>query len=240
MVVPKKIKTQRRSLLPQLGNMRISKSEAGRRPEKAQLDARRKEEYLEHDRYGVEDERTKKGWPAFRSELWKVEKNLQTNIVEYVQERISKFSEKTPFKVMDLGCGAGVALKELKGRHRKKIKTTGVVLRKTSGETYGGVDRLIEGDINQINPREKYDLIFSNAGATFYTRLKTTAFERVISWLKPDGRAILEMGHMSEDTLNELKTLLMQNGIKNYELRKDTAVGGIILDFIKPVPKLPK
>ena len=239
MVIPKGRKIQRRKLLPSFCRG-LFHTEAKREPGRARIDELKREDYLEHDRQGSENKRTKKGWPAFRTELWRVEENLQTNIIKYLQDRISEFSEKKPLKVLELGCGAGIALKSIKSRYPKKIRTTGTVLGRTRSERYTGVDRLIEGDINQINPRGQYDLIFSSAGSTFYTKLKTTALERVISWLKPEGRAIVEMGHVSKKQLPELKTLFMQNGIKNYKIRTDKIVGSTIFDFVKPAPKLPK
>ena len=71
--------------------------------------------------------------------------------------------------------------------------------------------------------------------------MTATAIEKVVSWLKPGGVAVLDIrlkegphifGDARRIDANEIKTLLMQNGIKSFSLRRG------VLQFQKPFRKL--
>ncbi len=195
---------------------------------------------MENDRY--------RKWNIFHSQVKDVEEGIGFKIREEISRRIGKFSERNPFKIFDIGCGSGVALAQLKKQFGKNIKTVGLVFAKTPKEKYGRIDRLLIGDINKIIPRERYDRIYSYQGAIVHTEMKTTAVQRAIEWLKPDGTAALDIGelHAQDPVLNEIKTALRQNGIKDYKLEKSpsyhfsrTKTPGQVLIFKKPAIKLP-
>jgi ubiquinone/menaquinone biosynthesis C-methylase UbiE len=84
-----------------------------------------------------------KHWTSFYTKIIDIERTIGFPIRTIINKRIVNFSEKKPFKVLDLGCGGGVALGQLKTQFGAKIKTVGLVLEKTPGEKYKHVDRLL-------------------------------------------------------------------------------------------------
>ncbi len=133
-------------------------------------------------------------WNLFHTQLREIKHELGFDILKSIEKTINKFSEKRPFKVFDLGCGGGTALGQLKKKFGTRIKTIGLVLERTPKEKYLNVDRLIVGNVKNVKPRENYNLIYSFQGAIANTRMKTTALQQAISWLKPDGTAVLDLG----------------------------------------------
>ncbi|MBN2126757.1 MAG: class I SAM-dependent methyltransferase [Candidatus Diapherotrites archaeon] len=179
-------------------------------------------------------------WGIFYSDLDKVEDYLKFKIRTHISKRINNYSEEKPFKVFDLGCGAGVALNELKKKFGAKIRTVGLVLKLpdsflNKSQGLEKLDRLIEGRLAEINPRESFDLIYSHSGATVYESKRLESVQKIIGWLRPGGVAILEISKIN----NELKTLLMQNGIKKYSFRKRIGFRNPVLEFKKPKRILP-
>ena len=181
------------------------------------------------------------GWLSFRTPLPIIEHVLGVKIGDRISRAIGSYSQRRPFKVLNVGCGAGTALAELKERFGNKIKTVGAVMEKTPGEKYKGVDRLLVGDIKSANPRERYDLVYSYIGAVIHSGLKTTVLDRIISFLKPGGQAIINIGGpgpLQEPLLNEMRTLLDKKGIRDYRFARSAAIPTLV--FRKPLKRLPK
>jgi len=223
----------RRTELPDYW-MRITTPEDVRAPERKGEDDFFKPDYRHWDLFSQ--------WPSMDKSIEAVEQNLNYPIRGAIRSRIADYSEQRPFKVFDLGCGGGVSLKALKDEFGGKIRTVGLVLERTPGEAYAGVDRLIVGDVNEVTPHERYDLIYSVIGATSYTNLKTTAVGKIVSWLRPGGTAVLHMGRakdVNEEILDEMKTQLRQNGIPEDKWDVQERKGYSFLYFKKPQRKLP-
>ncbi|MCX6799109.1 MAG: class I SAM-dependent methyltransferase [Candidatus Diapherotrites archaeon] len=178
----------------------------------------------------------RKAWQYFRTPLDVIEKRLGVDISGMARALAEKRDGKSQVKILDLGCGRGTALAQLKQLLGASVKTVGVVEERTPKEGYSGVDRLLVGNMLQLQPRETYDVIFSHMGAVHHTPLQTTAVERVIGWLKPEGTAALEVRHaFAEGSLvvQEVLTVLAQNGIKDWKYK------GNVLVFKKPAPRVP-
>ena len=182
------------------------------------------------------DEDRRGAWKYFRTPLNAIEKRLGVDISGLARALAEKRGGKSQVKVLDLGCGNGIALAQLKKEFGASVKTVGVVEERTPKETYSGVDRLLVGNMLGLQPRESYDVIFSHMGAVHHTPLQTTAVERVIGWLKPGGTAALEMRHAFAEgspVVQEVLTVLAQNGIKDWKYKGD------VLVFKKPAPRMP-
>ncbi len=216
------------------------------RPESKRAGDRTRSEESKEER-SREADRTR-GWGTFHTKLRELKRETGFDILNAIKSGIGNFTEDRPFKVFDLGCGGGIALGQLKKKFGTRIKTVGLVFERTPGQKYNHVDRLIIGNVKKVQPKESYDLIYSFQGAIAHIEMKTTALERVIAWLKPGGTAVLDIGelHLQDSRLGEIKTLLMQNGIKDYKLdvlrtyrysRSETPCR--VLIFKKPVRKLP-
>jgi SAM-dependent methyltransferase len=178
-------------------------------------------------------------WGYFRTSLPNVENSLQFSITGWIESRIKNHTPQNPLKVLDLGCGAGTALGELKQRFRDRIRTVGQVLEKSPGEKYQGIDRLAEGSFPQKRLHESFDLIFSHMGSTDYTKLQLHTIEETLKLLKPGGIAIVGLSSVSPLSERAIKTILMQNGIKNSEIYCSPRIG-YFLRFSKPqLRKLP-
>lgn len=229
------------------GWVRISRPEKERHPERERTMHAKLHSYVSCD--------ARDAWPGGRigstTPLSLVEQNLDFPISAYVRKKISnkKYSKKRPFVVFSLGCGRAQGLKDLKDTmyagERAKVRTVGFTLMKALDERYDSVDELVTGRMIKVDPPRKYkraDFIFSHLGATFYENLKVTSVERVIHWLKDGGQAVIELGRhreLNEDPqiMFEIKTLLAQEGIKDYDIKEVNGVS--VLKFKKPIPKLP-
>ncbi len=231
MVVPRRRKRQRKAKLPEEWR-RIGRPEWERHPKLLSGARAARKMIVEGDLKG--------DWHDFRTPLGKVEWELGVSISDIVRTKIRKgaYSTAKPVRVLDLGCGAGTALQALKDKFKERIRTVGLVMEKTPGEKYAGVDRLVVGEINEARVRERFDVIYCRTGATTYTWLGATALERVIRWLKPGGRAALEINpYLKKNVMPEMRSILMVNGIRKYEFRETDA--GTILLFEKPAKRLP-
>jgi len=215
---------------------RVSRSEAERNRELREGEAIDSIERVNTGRRGI--------WPCFRTPLNTIEERLGVNITGLVRALIEKnmplFIEKrggkSPVKILDLGCGSGAALAQLKWAFGTGVKTTGIVEERTPNEVYSGVGRLLVGNMLRLQPGEKYEVIFSHKGAVYHTPLQATAVERVIGWLKLGGTAALEMKHVFTEgnpVVQEVLTVLAQNGIKDWKY-----IGNMLV-FRKPVPRIP-
>lgn len=198
--------------------------------------------------YGELDRESR--WGYFRTSLSNVENNLQFSITGWIESRIKNHTPQNPLKILDLGCGAGTVLGELKQIFGDRIRTVGQVLEKSPGEKYQGIDRIAEGPFPQKRLHESFDIIFSHMGSIDYSRLPLQAIEETAKLLKHGGIAIVGLEANSPLSERAIKTILMQNGIKNPEIYKTSKSivsqgiviprAGYFLRFSKPqLRKLP-
>ncbi|VVC00737.1 Methyltransferase domain protein [uncultured archaeon] len=209
---------------------RVFRPEGERLPNRAEREATKVRIGRVYDREGR--------WFVFGTPSHAVEEKLGFPLTDYILRQIGSngFSEKHKFGVLELGCGTAEMAGHLKSRFGENMRYVGQVLERTKGMPYAGVDRLIEGEIRRLAPRENFDLIFSGeSSALHHTLLKQTAVEKIMHWLKPGGLAVLDMGCTPDGGAysNGIKTILLQNGIRDYTWNS------FKLTFSKPAPRLP-
>lgn len=163
------------------------------RPETVKHPDLEREERLSVDHNRKSDRKFSYAWGS--SSLEKVQKELKFDISAHIKTAFAsaRFTSSQPFKVIELGCGKGLALRSLKQQFGDRIKTVGLVLEKTPGFEYEGIDKLHTGELRYLNPHEKYDFIYSEAGSIFNSAVKRTAIEKVIELLKPGGTAVVDV-----------------------------------------------
>jgi len=151
----------------------------------------------------------------------------------------SEAAKRSVVRVMELGCGPGTALNTLKEHFGESIHTTGLVLEKTPGEKYAGVDRVEKGDFTNLQINRRFDLVYSSMGPTHHTKYPLNAVQKVIDILAPNGVAVVDL-NLFELNKPKLRTLLAQNGYKekDYSL-KEVEKGLGVLILRKRTPKLP-
>jgi SAM-dependent methyltransferase len=235
MPVPRQKKAERKKMMPKYW-ARTFRPEEERNPAKFNLEER-----------GVKTmKRTDQEihWVMRSSGIKEVQNFLNHSINFEIKERLK--AKKKVF-VLDLGCGSGRTLNDIKQLFGNRVHTTGQVLQKPkfNKESYTGVDRLLEGELRNIKPKNTFDIIYSHFGATAYTELKATAVEKIVQWLKPGGIAVLDFGGVGSSILTglynkELLTILRQNGITPKKIKKTLILRRIKkIVFEKPVPKIP-
>jgi SAM-dependent methyltransferase len=181
-------------------------------------------------------------WPINGTTLENIEWNLGYSFIEEISKRLS--SGKKQVRVLDAGCGVGTTLNNLKQKFGNSVRTVGLTLQKTPGESYSGVDRIIEDRIERVEPKESFDIIFSYSGAHFHSKQKLAAIQRTISLLKVGGDAVIDLATNNLGSgvpeRHEIKTLLRANGITQWNLRKVGQGKPVVLTFTKPKIKLPR
>jgi len=225
--VPRKRKAKRKKMLPD-GWKRIGRPETERRPGSREMEDHKVWEHRKKDRAGR--------WLCFITSIWGVEEGLCIKLVPIIRQAMER-NKNGKASALDLGCAAGTSLGDLKTQFKDKIRTVGQVLERTPGEKYEGVDRLVDGELTEIQMMEKFDLIYSYSASVRGTYLKATAVGKVIEWLKPGGTAALDIGgliNIERSYIQEITTVLRANGIKRWNF---TASGALV--FKKPVVKLP-
>ncbi len=179
---------------------------------------------LRANQHKISKRRREKGWYIRNSSIKEIESFFEFSISTNIKNEILKRKAtgiKRKVEVLDVGFGNGRALKDLKEQFKNDIKTTGIALEKY-GE-YSGVDRKIFGDFLKVNPKSKYDFIFSHYGATLHGKLRVTLIEKVVKLLKPEGTAILHLGALDSFMKDEIETMLFQNGLrrkKDYKIQR--------------------
>ncbi len=197
-------------------------------------------------------------WGVFETGINNAKRILHFDIKRHVAALLSKDNVRV-VNVLDLGCGKGVALNDLKRLFGDRVRTFGQVAAVTSNEKYDGVDRLLVGSLTlpekplklvdkskvvNVNldkcrvfrPRPIMDLIYSTYGPAYHSFLRLTIFEEVIKWLRPGGIAVIHFGtpYNRLELKNELAVLMKQYGVKEWFIKK-----GGILYFEKPFVKIP-
>jgi SAM-dependent methyltransferase len=157
--------------------------------------------------------KNKQGWVRFGSPLSVVETNLHFGIRDFTRLKIRQLKGRRKYCVMELGCGPGDSLAELKTEFGVNVRTIGLVLKKTSGIKYNGVDKLLEEDIHRLKLKESPDFIYTHFGSLDKTALKRDALEKVIHWLRPGGTAVLHFGETTPEAMKEIKSTLVMYGI---------------------------
>ncbi|MCX6802738.1 MAG: class I SAM-dependent methyltransferase [Candidatus Diapherotrites archaeon] len=172
-----------------------------------------------------------------------IEKWSRVNIRGIIRTGIKKLGGKRPFAVLDLGCGQATAATQIKQEFQDNARVVGVTLEKVPGADYGGIDRLVKGNIHEVKIGGQFDLIYSWTGAVRHTYLTASAIEKVIGLLRPGGVAVIDIGRMEPQfgwdkwrkQLLEIETILKANGIRrmHYYAKRD------LLVFSKPNIRLP-
>ncbi|MDO8647188.1 MAG: class I SAM-dependent methyltransferase [Candidatus Diapherotrites archaeon] len=207
MPVPKGRKLERQRLLPNKRFERLKKQNplinAERRTENEGL----QESIRLMDRRG--------GHIFFRTTLKEIEREFSTSITRIVLEKLTG-AKSRQVNVLDLGCGAGTALSQLKETFGSKIKTTGALFERKKSEKYWGIDNLIVGDAALIKPKERFDVIYSHAGPFYSSAQKTALVHNMIQMLAPGGTAVVGVynwGRLQKKEVEEMLAVLKKAGI---------------------------
>ncbi len=115
-------------------------------------------------------------------------------------------------KVMDLGCGNGVFLTELKTLFGKKVKTHGFGLTNPKNKN---IDKMHVGSYIGYNFSEPFDLIVSS-GSIQHSRNVGFAIQKAANILLFNGQAILDLGkhHAEGFYAKEYVKALNESGYK--------------------------
>ncbi len=161
-------------------------------------------------------------WNVFGSNINVIEHDLNFRIRDHIRSLFSNNSRVV--NVLDLGCGKGVALNDLKRLFGDRVRTFGQVAAVSPSEKYEGVDRLLVGSLTlpdkplrlvRVNmgmnveldknmvfrARPIMDLIYSYFGTSYHSFLKLTVLEEVIKWLRPGGIAVIQFDCFSPNSL---------------------------------------
>lgn len=153
----------------------------------------------------------------FRTTLKEIEREFSTSITRMIREKITG-AKSRQVNVLDLGCGAGTALSQLKEIFGNKIKTTGVLLERKKAEKYRGIDNLIVGDAVLIKLKEKFDVIYSHAGPFYSSAQKPALLHNVIQMLAPGGIAVIGVynwGRLQAKEVEEMLAILKKTGMNS-------------------------
>ena len=185
-------------------------------------------------------------WPVFGTQLAMVERIMAVKIAQRVGREIKKrgSSREKPYKVLDLGCGPGTTLEGLKQQFGDRVKTAGLVVERTIGCKYDGVDEVMAG---MHNLGGKYDFVFSYIGTTFYHPDKEAIIRKAAELLEPGGIAALDFGEIQLDRTDiaRIKEALARQGIRHFRFaerksKKYLDIWFYSLFFKKPAKRLEK
>lgn len=102
---------------------------------------------------------------------------------------------KKDMLVLDLGCGTGRLTRKLhdylQAKHTFGIDSSSAMLERS--QQYATETLQFEQEyIAHFSPKEKYDLIFSNAALQWLPD-HPTLFHRIVEWLNPEGQIAIQM-----------------------------------------------
>lgn len=124
--------------------------------------------------------------------------SFQIDVNRRILELLEDPSRQTPVRVFEAGCGPGRVLKDIKHFFEArglgdKVETIGLVYARTSKEKYEGVDELMVGDILEVEPTKKFDIVLSHSGALHHTSDTIGALRRTVSWMNPGALAMVKI-----------------------------------------------
>ncbi|PIN99168.1 MAG: hypothetical protein COT90_00805 [Candidatus Diapherotrites archaeon CG10_big_fil_rev_8_21_14_0_10_31_34] len=125
--------------------------------------------------------------------------------------------KKKSADVLDIGCGEGKALAELKKSAKAKIRTYGLALTRL-GEQSKNIDKIIIGAAETKKLPEKRFLLVYSAESIFFDQLPLQSIERIINSLETGGVIITQMAP-SRAIEEKLKNLEKENKIE-YSITK--------------------
>ncbi|OUL63631.1 methyltransferase domain-containing protein [Flavobacterium sp. AJR] len=144
---------------------------------------------------------------------WNPEKYNEFKTLRYKPffDLIAHIQDKPNMKVVDLGCGTGeltnMLSEKLTNPSVKGIDSSKEMLEKAKEFTSIQFDqKTIE---EQINTREKWDLVFANASIQWVDNHEEL-FPKIISLLNPDGQLAIQMPCQNENLLNQIVIELVQ------------------------------
>ena len=173
-------------------------------------------------------DRMREGWQHFENRLQDVKFYL-ADIEAEVKKRLK--GRKRPLQVMDLGCGAGNAAKELAEIFGDKVEVTGTGLSRHHKWTdrLGGSPKNVRwrvlhaGQLARKFSKNHFDLIYSNYGIYHDVNLKQ-ALENAREILKPGGviifNALEEEVVLPVKGLRKVKQAAAPNGHVTFWLKK--------------------
>ncbi len=122
---------------------------------------------------------------------------MQINLEEKIMNMI--ISKNRKIKILDIGCGKGNALAEVKNKFETSVETHGLRLTGKTEERFtadllaqGMIDKLHVGSIENYLFKQKFDLIVSFAGFHYISNVPL-GLEKVCNSLTKKGEAILQI-----------------------------------------------
>lgn len=132
---------------------------------------------------------------AYNSKDWNDRRNIRqyeknfnfrrNTFVKLIREIIKRNGHAS---VMDVGCGEGVFLSQLKRRFKKNITTAGVSLKRPSNDKNIDVLRIQQAERPSFS--KSFDLIFS-VQMTSYSNHRASVLKNIFRALKPGGIAFI-------------------------------------------------
>lgn len=140
--------------------------------------------------------------------------DLTAHLKKIMQEyKTQKWWRRRRFSVLEIGCGWGIALREIKQALYGKAVTYGIDIRSKKYLRRGHVDHYIEGDALTVQ-FPKADMIFSVV-TLGYVGHPHVIVEKVADALNPNGIAILNFNRTGVDKI-EKKDVPLLNGSEPY------------------------
>lgn len=143
-------------------------------------------------------------YPKYTMALWeKGAKNLREAQLDMLEDAVAKAKIRDGDWVLDLGCGWGSAINYILNKF-PNVKVTGLNLshaqcqyirsKMQDANSHLSSDRfmLVEGDFNEIDFDNKFDRIIS-LGVFEHVGNLTKSFEKISSFLKPDGQVFMHI-----------------------------------------------
>lgn len=181
---------------------------------------------------------TKGGWHVESTPLAVIETVFQKNFKQILKHQLTQSTE--PAIVVDLGCGRGEALREIKRWGQKKVKTIGLTLEKIPTERYEGIDQLTTHSSDLKAFTGKVNLLYSYFGATFHSNTREGWIRRCVNLLTSNGvayvtvpRAVVEDIRQHYRTISFLESLNISFKIEKMEKLK----GSFLLTLTKQAKK---
>ena len=135
-------------------------------------------------------------------------------------ERIIK--ERGGCRVLDVGCGGGNFLAELKARFGGAVETHGLSLTRARNPA---IDHRHSGTIENYLFAQKFDLIASSGGV-WHSVNKSAALENICNSLETGGVAFIEIGpYTLSEKIRPVRAELQKNGFAIEEVKTSQRVG---------------